>query len=225
MLPDRLSVLSAREALLVPPGASAPSPHGVNGVKPPQCPPATPGAEQRHATESPPSPHGVNGDSSHAAAGRGPDGRFAKGNPGAPGNPFARQVAALRQEALAAVTPADVRAILAKMVELALAGNVPAAKLVLAYSVGKPAPTPEPDKLDIQEWRGFKETAPMLLEAESLLTPNPDVLLGSVRAGRYARTRQYCDMLTQVLDAPLDQVPAVLRGFQRRGKKGHKKGR
>ena len=43
------------------------------------------------------------------------------GNPGGPGNPFARQLAALRQAAMAAITPDDVRAIIAKMAELALA--------------------------------------------------------------------------------------------------------
>jgi len=36
--------------------------------------------------------------------GRPSNGRFAKGNPGAPGNPFARQVAALRQVILGSIT-------------------------------------------------------------------------------------------------------------------------
>jgi hypothetical protein len=222
MLQDRLSVVGAREAVPARSRDSAPSPHGVNGANWPRSPLAAPAEDVPSGAQHPPSPNGVNGESNRAAAGPEPDGRCATGKPDSPGNPFARQVAALRWEALAAVSPANVRAILAKMTELALAGNVAAAKLVLAYSIGKPAPAPNPDRLDIEEWQGFKDTAPMLLEAESLLTPNPEVLLGSVRAGRYARTRQYADMLHQVLDAPLDQVPAVLRGFKRRGKKKHK---
>jgi hypothetical protein len=135
-------------------------------------------------------------------AARGPDGRFAKGNPGGPGNPFARQVAALRQAALAAITPADVRAIIAKMGELALVGDVQAAKLVLAYAIGKPAGAADPDRLDLQEWNHFKEAAPMLNEVESLLTPEPAVLLPSVRWGGQARTWEFADGLTAALRAP-----------------------
>ena len=55
------------------------------------------------------------------------------------------------------------------MAELALAGDVQAAKLVLAYAVGKPAAAPDPDRLDVEEWHYFKTTAPMMSEAENLL--------------------------------------------------------
>jgi hypothetical protein len=138
----------------------------------------------------------------NAAAARGPDGRYAEGNPGGPGNPFTRQVAALRQAAVAAITPDDVRAIVAKMAELALAGDVQAAKLVLAYALGKPAAAADPDRLDVQEWNHFKEAAPMLSEMESLLTPNPRVLLESVRWGRQARTWDFADGVAAALGAP-----------------------
>jgi hypothetical protein len=157
----------------------------------------------------------------HIGAAQGPDGRFAKGNPGGPGNPFARQVAALRQAALAAITPEDVRAILAKMAELALGGDVQAAKLVLAYAIGKPAPPADPDRLDVQEWQHFKETAPMVNEAENLLTPEPRVLLPGIRWGRQAKTWEFADGLSAVLQAPGPASPPLRGRADRSPKVGH----
>jgi hypothetical protein len=134
----------------------------------------------------------------------------------------------LRQAALAAITPDDVRAIIAKMAELALAGDVQAAKLVLGYAIGRPAPAADPDRLDVQEWNHFKETAPMMHEAESLLTPKPAVLLESVRWGRQAKTWEYADLMVKTLRTPEQELPSLVgRGDrvtkardQRRGTRG-----
>ncbi len=79
--------------------------------------------------------------------GRSTNGRFAKGNPGGPGNPFARQVAAMRQEFFAAVTGEDVAAIARVMIEKAKEGDVAAARIVLQYTLGKPAARVYPDRL------------------------------------------------------------------------------
>lgn len=76
-----------------------------------------------------PSPNGSNG--------RDTGGRFAKGNAGGPGNPHARRVGQLRTAMLRAVTPADMRAVVAKLVEEAKAGSVPAALGVIDRCVGK----------------------------------------------------------------------------------------
>ena len=65
-------------------------------------------------------------------------GHFLPGNPGGPGNPYAKKVAKLRSAALEAVTAKDVQKIIKSLVVLALEGNVPAAKLVLEYVLGKP---------------------------------------------------------------------------------------
>jgi hypothetical protein len=143
-------------------------------------------------------------------------GRFTKGNPGGPGNPFARQVAALRREALAAVTPEDVRAIMAKLVELARAGDVPAAKLVLAYTVGKPAPTVNPDMLDVEEWDQFRKAAPMVNELASLITPDPSMLLAGLRAGVQSTTRECADFLGLVQKAPHKSPSALVRQWQKK---------
>ncbi len=70
--------------------------------------------------------------------GRDASGRFAKGNPGGPGNPHAQKVARLRSALLNAVTEEDIRLIVAKLVEQAKAGDLHAAKEVLLRTLGKP---------------------------------------------------------------------------------------
>src|ERR1700687_2111927 len=99
--------------------------------------------------QKPPSPIRDNGEPAAPTAPAGTPGaatdargRFASGKLGGPGNPFARQVAALRQAAVDAVSADEVRAIIAKMTEKALAGDVAAAKVVLSYAVGRPAAAP-----------------------------------------------------------------------------------
>jgi len=92
-------------------------------------------------------------------------GRFAPGNPGGPGNPFARQVAALRQALLNSVTADDIQAVAKALIQRASEGNVQAAKLLLSYSIGKPQPAPEPDHMDADEWDVYRETVPMKQES------------------------------------------------------------
>ena len=59
------------------------------------------------------------------------------GNTGGPGNPQASQVAKLRSAMLAAVGDDDITSIVAKLVELAKGGSIPAAKEVLDRCLGK----------------------------------------------------------------------------------------
>lgn len=77
-----------------------------------------------------PSPNGPNG--------RDSSGRFTAGNPGGPGNPFAPAVARLRAAMLQSVTVKDVRDLGRSLLERAKAGDVPAARLLLAYLLGPP---------------------------------------------------------------------------------------
>ncbi len=112
-----------------------------------------------------------------------------------PGNPFARRVAALRQALVEAVTKEDLAAIARTMVEQARAGNVAAARFVASYVIGKPTPAPDPDRLDAQEWKNFKETAPMAKEMPQVaMAPDPKEPLRQVRIARpllaYALGRQ-----------------------------------
>src|SRR5437868_1860698 len=97
-----------------------------------------------------------------------PNGRGPKGNRGGPGNPFARQVAALRQVILNRLTEEDLLAITEALLAKAKQGSVAAAKLLLAYGIGKPASAPDPDRLDGQELKHFKEQVEVVNDVHEL---------------------------------------------------------
>lgn len=91
-----------------------------------------------------PSPNGPNG--------RTNGGKFAKGNAGGPGNPYARRTAALRSLLLDAIDDGDWRQIVEAMKRQAMTGDMAAIKLLLAYTIGAPPATaPNPDRLDWME--------------------------------------------------------------------------
>jgi len=87
------------------------------------------------------------------------NGRFAKGNKGGPGNPFARQVAALRQTLLNRATPKDFEEVADELIKKAKSGDVAAIKLIFQYTLGKPAPSPDPDHLDVDEWHKLQQSS------------------------------------------------------------------
>ena len=103
-----------------------------------------------------------------SAAGHDSNGRFARGNPGGPGNPFARQVAALRKVIIDRLTEEDLLAITEALLAKAKEGSVGAAKLLLAYAIGKPASSPDPDRLDGQELAHFKDQVETVNEVHEL---------------------------------------------------------
>jgi hypothetical protein len=86
-------------------------------------------------------------------ASRRSNGRFAKGNPGGPGNPFARQVANLRKLILEAVTEEDLREIVRALVERAKGGDIAAIREVLNRVAGKAPESPDPDRLELDEMK------------------------------------------------------------------------
>src|SRR5438445_4455764 len=108
-----------------------------------------------HAAQTPTNGHEANG-------------RWAKGNKGGPGNPFARQVAALRKVIINRLTEEDLLAITEALLAKAKEGNVGAAKLLLAYGIGKPASAPDPDHLDGQELEHFKDKVETVNEVHEL---------------------------------------------------------
>ena len=111
-----------------------PSPNGDNGA---------------HATQlCEPSPNGDNG--------RDARGRFTAGNPGGPGNPFARRLAAFRRALCEAVSEEDVRAVTAELLRRARDGDILAIRLLLAYVIGWPTDAVDPDTLDVQEWETYR---------------------------------------------------------------------
>jgi hypothetical protein len=84
-------------------------------------------------------------------------GRFTHGNPGGPGNPFGRRVAAFRRALCDAVTPEDLQGLARSLLARARAGDHAAAALLLAYTVGRPAEAVNPDAVDVQEWRLYRQ--------------------------------------------------------------------
>lgn len=81
-------------------------------------------------------------------------GRFRAGNPGGPGNPYARRTSDLRQTLLGAVTQDDLLQIVDALVSKAKQGDITAAKELLDRLLGKAtnsltaAVTCEPPDLD-----------------------------------------------------------------------------
>jgi hypothetical protein len=113
-----------------------------------------------------PSTNGANGQAGKAD--RDGSGRFAKGNRGGPGNPFARDVAARRRALLDAIHPTDIANIARELHDLALAGDVAAAKVLLSYVVGRPTEARDPDRLDLDEL-ALHEAVPSLERVKELM--------------------------------------------------------
>jgi hypothetical protein len=112
-------------------------------------------------------------------------GRFTIGNPGGKGNPFARQVAALRQALINSVTPEDIQAVAKALLQRAAEGNVSAAKLLFSYAIGKPQPAPEPDRMDADEWDVYRDTVPMKTESAAVIQSGvPEIHLKTARMMR-----------------------------------------
>jgi hypothetical protein len=105
-------------------------------------------------------------------AGRDANGRFAKGNKLGTGNPFARQVAALRQQIINRTAAQDLDEIVDGLIFRAKGGDLAATKLLLGYLVGKPANVVNPDTLDLEEWQ-LRAQAPTKEESNRVMARLP----------------------------------------------------
>ena len=101
--------------------------------------------------------------------GRDGAGKFTPGNPGGPGNPYARQSARLKKAVLEVMNEAEVRLIAQKLLTQALQGDVPSIKLAFAYAIGKPGDAVNPDEIDALEWE-MRNRLSVSLEAVEALT-------------------------------------------------------
>lgn len=68
-------------------------------------------------------------------------GRYLPGRPGGSGNPAGERIERLRHEMMKPVSSADIQGIIRKLIDLALEGDVAAAREVLNRTIGKPLPT------------------------------------------------------------------------------------
>jgi hypothetical protein len=66
-------------------------------------------------------------------------------------------VARLRTLLLETVSDDDLQAVLRKLVEQARAGNLAAARLLIAHVIGRPAEAVDPDRLALEEWWLFQQ--------------------------------------------------------------------
>jgi hypothetical protein len=128
--------------------------------------------------------------------GRNHKGQFTKGNPGGPGNPFARQVAELRKALLSAVTPALLRAVADELIAQALGGKLEAIKLLFQYVLGQPTEMPDPDRVDIEEWKLAQERAVPAGEVAALFeSMAPPVAIAMVETMQEAGAREMQQMM------------------------------
>jgi hypothetical protein len=140
-----------------------------------------------------------------AREGRDAGGRFTKGNKGGPGNPFARQVAALRKALVEKVTPEDMEAIATSLILRARGGNLPAIKLLFSYVIGTPTPAVNPDTLDHEEMQQYGREVGMeelLCRVGRALTP--EIACDLVRTVRPVNMSRICNALADQL---LEGVP------------------
>jgi hypothetical protein len=84
-------------------------------------------------------------------------GRFTKGNQAACGNPITRKMAQLRTALVTAIDEHKIETLADRLYQQALAGDVPAASLLLRYCVGRPAEAVDPDSVNEDEWRRLKD--------------------------------------------------------------------
>jgi hypothetical protein len=100
-------------------------------------------------------------------------GRFAPGNQCGRGNPHARRQAALRAVLFDAVGEDRLRGIATRLATLAENGDMEACKLLFAYLLGKPGAAPDPDRLDLEEWK-LADAQPTVHELARALVDNVD---------------------------------------------------
>src|SRR3954447_22893462 len=118
---------------------------------------AVPAATENGPQPVPHSPHINPFGVPQLKVGRDVHGRFTKANPGGPGNPFARKVAALRKTLLDSVSDQDLKDVIEALKLRARQGDTAAIKLLLQYCVGKPESPKDPDRMDADEWRRLQE--------------------------------------------------------------------
>jgi hypothetical protein len=142
-----------------------------------------------------PSPTGSNGAANgHATEGRESNGRFSVGNKLARGNPHARRVAALRKAFLDAATEARMRRVALKLLTMAEAGDVAAARLALEYTLGKPAKAADIDRLDLDEV-ALLSAAPLVADMPATGRVAPGLLAEMLRLSQADSHDEYRELL------------------------------
>jgi hypothetical protein len=157
----------------------------------------------------------------HAASeGRDSNGRFAKGNQGGPGNPFARKVAELRQALVNFVTEDDMKHVAFILKEKAMGGDLAAIKLLFQYVLGKPQPAPDPDRLDVDEWQKTQEQSRPPEEMSKVMNGMPAAL-----ANRLTQITWPCVVKSQVGEPMLAELHEMDKRDARRQARAEERAR
>jgi hypothetical protein len=134
--------------------------------------------------------------------------RFVAGNPGGPGNPFARQTAAFKKAIHAATTPDEAKALARKIFEMAMEGNLTAAKLYFSYTAGKPQEAMDPDRVDVHELEVFRDTAPLKAESAQLIDAGlPEPHLHLIRTMRPVMSAFIYKQVANIMDPRKNKAP------------------
>jgi len=105
--------------------------------------------------------------------GRTAAGTFAVGNQFARGNPTARRMAALRSALLNNLTAEKMTTLGDRLYELAIGGDLAAAKLLLTYAIGKAPEAVDADRLDLDEF-SIIDAAPTMAQLLRLFLDGAD---------------------------------------------------
>src|SRR5712675_2323312 len=92
---------------------------------------------------------------------------------GGPGNPHARHCARMLALFRSCISDEEMVALIRKLYEKAAAGDTSAAKIILNYKIGKPAPAPNPDQIDQDEWEHYQRDTINLEEMQKVLGSLP----------------------------------------------------
>src|SRR5581483_7476493 len=139
---------------IAPPSATV-----LTGQQPESAPPLPNRRARARRRSAPPSANGCAPEAPAALSNdRDARGRFRTGNPGGPGNPFGRQYAQLRQTLFDVVTPQAMRTLAQDLLCQASLGNLPALRLLLLYTVGRPVEPADPDRVNVEEWKLTRES-------------------------------------------------------------------
>src|SRR5204863_8008120 len=88
-------------------------------------------------------------------------------------------------------------------------------KLLFDYVIGKPAPAPQPDNLDVEEWQGFQREATMMSGLQGIMAnPGPDLPLNIVRAARPEITKSYGQLVCNTMSKPPDEAKTMWNRYE-----------
>jgi len=124
-------------------------------------------------------------------------------------------MAVLRCTLCRRIKPEDVEAIADVLIEKAKEGDVPAARLVLSYGIGKPTEAVNPDTLDLAEWDIYRRGPVSLDDLRGIIEGIPlDVVGPVVRAAKPYLNANMAETVQSVFR--LDPLPTRKRSRKER---------